>query len=248
MKTLNLGVVMDQGADFNYVIGLSDVNGPIDITGYKFLGEMRLSTAPGEPIAGGEKADGALTFSAQPAPLDTINVNGKLITFVAATPGAAEVLIDSTLALTIANLLASLKASTDAGVKVATYEYPDPCAPGLIINVTFGVVGVAGNAFTLVTGSASITVSGATLTGGIDPAEFVFTILNQVTNKGQVKWSLPQVQVDTIAASVSNNLQTARMKTPYVFDVKMEDTANIITRIIQGVIYVSPQATQEAFP
>lgn len=248
MKTRSYGVRMDQGADFNITIGLRDVNGPLDLTGYAFKSDMRLSTDPNAPIAGGQKAMGTITFTAQPAPLDTITINGVVITFVAAAPVGPQVLIDTTLALTISNLLTFLKASVNPSIILATYGYPDPCNPGLVLNVTAVAVGVVGNAFTLVVTSASITVSGATLLGGINAASFIFTILDQVANKGKVQMSLPSTIIATIAASVSNDLQTMRLKTPFVFDVKMKDTINTVSRIVEGIIYLSPQATQGVIP
>jgi hypothetical protein len=153
--------------------------------------------------------------------------------------------IGASLLTTVASLLCFLKASKDVNISEATYSLD---VTGLLITVTFCVVGVVGNSYTLTISSAGNTVSGATLSGGIDPAEFVFTILNQVTNKGQVKWFLPQVKVDTLIASVSDDLRTQRLKTPYVFDVKMKDTSANTSRIMEGLIYVSPQATQEVLP
>lgn len=131
MTPLNLGIELDQGADFSLVIGIAGENGPVDLSGYSFKSEMRTSTDPD-----------------------------------------AEVV-----------------------------------------------------------------------------AEFQFQILDQVSKKGQVRWYLPEVDDDeeAIPTSVSYALEKARRTTPFVFDVKMKDTANIITRIIQGIVYVSPQATQEAF-
>lgn len=133
MQTRNLGIVLDQGADFSLVIGIEGESGPIDITGYEFLSEMRKSTAVSDPVE-------------------------------------------------------------------------DPIA------------------------------------------EFSFTILNQVTNKGQVRWFLAESASADIVTSVATALNPDRQTTPFVFDVKMKDTADKISRIIQGIIYVSPQATQEDFP
>jgi hypothetical protein len=246
MKALNVGVLMNQGVDFNYVMQINDSTGaPIDVTGYEFLSEMRLSTQAGTPIAGGIEAQGVITFTANPAINDTLTVGGTLITFVSGVPSGNQVQIGATLLNTVAALLLFLEASKDVNLVEATYSVD---VTGLLITVTFVVVGLIGNAFTLAISSAGNTVSGATLSGGIDPAEFVFTILNQVTNKGQVKWFLPRAQVDTIVTSVSDDLRCQRLKTPYVFDVKMKDTSSNTSRILEGFIYVSPQATQEVLP
>lgn len=129
MRTRNLGISLDQGADFSVVIGICGVNGPIDITGYTFKSEMRATTNSASPVV----------------------------------------------------------------------------------------------------------------------AEFQFEILNQFTNKGQVQWSLPNASSSEseIITSVATPLISKRQTTPFLFDVKMKDTAGTITRIIQGIIFVSPEATQE---
>lgn len=44
----------------------------------------------------------------------------------------------------------------------------------------------------------------------------------------------------TLAASNTAALKAQR----YVFDVETEDTANVVTRVLQGYIYVTPEATK----
>jgi hypothetical protein len=129
VKTLNLGIVLDQGADFNLIVGVCGASGPIDITGYLFKGQMRVSS------------------------------DSSVLTPV---------------------------------------------------------------------------------------AEFVFTILNQTTNMGQVQWSLPNASSSAVVTSIATALAESRVTTPFIFDVKMKDTSGVVSRIIQGLVYVSPQATQEA--
>lgn len=132
MRSLNLGIEMDQGADFKLVIGIFDELGATDITGYSFLGQMRPTT-----------------------------------------------------------------------------ELTNPVIPPV--------------------------------------AEFSFSVLNQFTNKGQVNMTLPIATVNAIPLSVADQLQNSRLKTPFMFDVKMKDVAGKVTRILGGLIFVSPQATQEVF-
>ena len=124
-----LNISMNQGADFNLVITISGEDGPIDITGYSFLGEMRQSTEAGEPVVG----------------------------------------------------------------------------------------------------------------------EFVFTIKDQVLYKGQVQWSLPASTIEEIVTSTANPLEKCRLTTPFVYDVKMKTSGGALSRILEGIAYVSPQATQEDF-
>jgi len=44
----------------------------------------------------------------------------------------------------------------------------------------------------------------------------------------------------SLAASNTANLKAGR----YVFDVETEDNSNVVTRILQGYIYVTPEATK----
>lgn len=129
MKTRNLGIILDQGADFDVIIGIFGDSGAIDISGYDFLSEIKKDTVPDS---------------------ETI-------------------------------------------------------------------------------------------------AEFEFEILNQTTNKGQVRWFLTEAASAEIITSVATPLTQQRETTPFIYDVKMKDTSDKVSRIIQGIVYVSPQATQEAF-
>lgn len=83
---------------------------------------------------------------------------------------------------------------------------------------------------------------------GTAVAEFVFTILNQSTNKGQVVMSLTNATTSALKTTIANGEENNRPLTPYVFDVKMKDTSLVISRILQGLMEVSPQATLETFP
>ena len=78
-------------------------------------------------------------------------------------------------------------------------------------------------------------------------AEFVFSILNQTTNTGQVQWTLSEAAIDAVVTSIATSLEPNRLTTPFIFDIKMKDTSGNISRIIQGLIEVSPQATMEEF-
>lgn len=109
----------------------------------------------------GTKAAGTITFAANPVAADTLTIDGTAITFVAATPGAGEVLIGATKAITAANLLAFLIASIDANITLMDYVLS-----GDIIYVNAKAAGTGGNAYTLATTSAGLTLSGATLSGG----------------------------------------------------------------------------------
>jgi len=115
--------------------------------------------------ATGIQATGSLTFELQPAPADTITLNGTVITFVAANviPGAGQVALGLTLNQTLENLIAYLQASADAQLVKFSYQIEG----GDVLELTAVAGGVGGNALTLATTSAEIVRSGATLAGGV---------------------------------------------------------------------------------
>lgn len=113
----------------------------------------------------GLKASGTITFTGNPAPADTVTVNGIVITFVAAGPVGNQVLIAGTAALTAVNLNTFLTNSASPNLLLMTYA-----VVGLVVTVTAVSVGVASNALTLVKSAANITLSAATLLGGTNPS------------------------------------------------------------------------------
>jgi hypothetical protein len=44
----------------------------------------------------------------------------------------------------------------------------------------------------------------------------------------------------TLNAATTTNIKAGR----YLYDVKMKDTANVVTRIVEGIITVTPQVTK----
>ncbi|HET8687473.1 MAG TPA: hypothetical protein VFM18_12535 [Methanosarcina sp.] len=127
----------------------------------------------------GTLASGTLTFATNPSPGvqatgnitiaagnatagDTVTIQGTVVTFVTGTPGLNQVQIGANNNATAANLLAFLQTSPDANISLMTYN-----AVLNVVNITAKVYGTAGNAYTLAKSSTNITVSGATLTGGV---------------------------------------------------------------------------------
>ena len=140
--------------------------------------ENLVLTMPGATLVqiGGATASGTITIATNPSDGDTIVVNGLTVTFkTAPTSSVDQVLIGATPTATATNLAKFLENSTRAAVAVASYS-----ATGTAINVKYGSPeiygavgkkGVEGNGFKLATGTAGakVTVSGATLTGGVNP-------------------------------------------------------------------------------
>jgi hypothetical protein len=121
-------------------------------------------------------------FANNPANADTLTVAGTAITFVTGAPAANQVQIGATLAITLANLMTFLNASTDANLIKVNYSLT-----GTTVKFTANinqVVGAAGNALTLAKTSTAITVSGATFTGGVGTGNTFWVNLANVINNG----------------------------------------------------------------
>jgi hypothetical protein len=124
---------------------------------------------------GGAVASGSVTIATVPAAGDTIVLNGTTVTFRSVlTNIGVEVLIGATAAATATALGAVLNSSTDKGIASASYS-----VAGAIVSITYGnqlVYGTTGmkaaegNNYALNVGTAGIkvTLSGPTLTGGLD--------------------------------------------------------------------------------
>lgn len=96
---------------------------------------------------------------------DTVTVNGTAVTFVATAPTGSQVLVAASAAQTAANLQTFLSASVDSNIDQANYT-----RSGTLVTVTNKVSGVGGNSFTLAKSSSHISISGATLAGGVVPS------------------------------------------------------------------------------
>lgn len=105
------------------------------------------------------RAVGFIEFAGQPAPNDTVTINGTAVTFKAAAPVGNQVLIGADLDATIVNLTNFLNGSDDANILAGIYT-----SSPTKLYVEAKVTGAGGNAFTLAASVA--TPSGANLVGG----------------------------------------------------------------------------------
>lgn len=139
--------------------------------------ENMVAIMPGTTMTtvGGTVAAGSITITTNPTANDTIVVNGVTLTFKAAAASANEVTIGASASATASNLQAVLAASKEPKLALATYT-----VAAAVVTVTYGnaliygsagMKGAEGNAYTLSAGTAGakVTMSGATLTGGVDP-------------------------------------------------------------------------------
>jgi len=91
--------------------------------------------------------------------------------------------------------------------------------------------------------NAAINLTGYTFRGqgrtkyGADTAafSFVFALRNQTTNRGQVDWTLPDTATEPLALKVA---------TEYVYDVERVAPDGTVTRVLEGIATVRPEATR----
>lgn len=112
----------------------------------------------------GVNASGNITFSGQPTTGQTVSIAGTTVTFETSGATGLQVNIGGTEALSVAALLAFLQASTDPNLIKCTYAAQSTNE----IIITSVLDGEIGNALTLATTITNATVSGATLTGGLN--------------------------------------------------------------------------------
>lgn len=117
--------------------------------------------APVSAVAG-VAASGTITFTGTGSADDTITVGEAVITLVASDAGENEAVVGGTAGATRDNVLAALQAvAAGEGVAVAA-------SSTAAISVTALAKGTAGNSIALAETSDDATVSGATLTGGVN--------------------------------------------------------------------------------
>ncbi len=139
-------------------------------------------------IAGPTPATNTITFSANPAPSDTVTIAGTAITFVASGATGNQVNIAATLGNTVAGLMTLLLASVDANlIKVTPTINAAQTVITLIANQTISTgafAGSAGNSLTLAKSSTAITIGGATFSGGVGTWNAFWVNLANAINSG----------------------------------------------------------------
>jgi hypothetical protein len=152
----------------------------------------------------GSPAVGSIGVPTQPNAADTVTVNGIPYTWRSAlTPTPGEVLIGATALASAQNLYAALVGSPDVagtayaggttsfaqnmvgGGSTAIVYFGPPSGVNNTIAITYAQTGTAGNAFTLAkTGSGGLTLSGATLTGGVNGDTYTLTLASSTSSGG----------------------------------------------------------------
>lgn len=166
VKTETHKVNVDQfgKSTINEVILSRDVTAKVPLAETTLENLVRIMPGAVMNITGGAAATGAITIATNPADGETVTVNGVLITFKTNLTTGNQVKLGASATATATALAAFLNASSLPALSVATYT-----AAAAVVNVAYDIAAAAGNAFTLAAGQATVTVSGATLTGGTNP-------------------------------------------------------------------------------
>ena len=138
------------------------ITSPTVGAGSKAVGAVSLLTNTN--LSYGAKASGTITLTGNPANGDDVEIEGTTVTFVAGSPSGNQVLIGINAAATATNLQTFLQQSSDVNLSLMSYN-----TIGAVTTVTDKYYEAAGNSYTLVKTGANISLSGATLSGGIDP-------------------------------------------------------------------------------
>lgn len=101
-------------------------------------------------------AHGEITFTINPVPGTSVTIGTTSVEF------GSDVVIGASLNATLTNLLAFLRASTDADILHCTYSVTS----GSILNIVFATTGGLGNSFPIDTDVAGATKSDDILSGG----------------------------------------------------------------------------------
>jgi hypothetical protein len=117
-------------------------------------------------------ASGYFNLTGNPSAADIIVLNGTTWTFVTALTTGNQILIGASVAATLVNALATLKASVDVNTSLFDYY-----SAGSYLYLESKLAGTAGNAYTTTKTSTNISVSGATLAGGLAAANDISVLM-----------------------------------------------------------------------
>lgn len=125
-------------------------------------------------------ASGTITLTANPANTNTVTINGTVYTFKTSLGGSAfEILIGAANTDTASNLAAAINladgSGTTYGSSTTRLGIITASASSNVVTLTAALRGTVGNGYTLAKSGANITISGATLSGGVDEPAGLFS-------------------------------------------------------------------------
>lgn len=129
------------------------------------------------------KSKGRITFADLPLANDTVTINGTVYKFVAALSAGNDILIGTNVRACVENLYNAMMGGTGAGTAyhaaTAPAIFTDVALSELsnVLSLTAFIYGTDGDAYTIATNaSPRITVSAATLTGGIKGGDPLYAL------------------------------------------------------------------------
>lgn len=168
-QTVGYTITTSTGSGFSGVPVVDANSG--GVTGFVIYDEGQ-GYEPTDTIAitdtGGGRATGTLTVTSVPGNSQEFTLNGVKVSFSNVPvlgPVANTILapIENTAELTAQSLANTLNAQATTSLSLSVAEYT---ANGNDVIITYKYPGAVGNAYTMLAGSAPVTVSGANLTGG----------------------------------------------------------------------------------
>jgi hypothetical protein len=192
------------------------------------------------------KATGTITSSGTNVTAnDTVTINGKVYTFVAAPTVEGDVDIGASAAATLDNLKAAINHTGTEGTDyVCAAAHPTVTATtntDTVQTLEAITAGTAGNALTLAEVAATLTVSAATLLGGGDAAPTIHTALASTTEgEGDQVWlwaDNPDVAVHVLKIWWGGTTAITHEKT-YVLPATTSDIPLLRGRLIRNALVV----------
>lgn len=160
--------------------GVTNLNGVADVinaslTGATIAWDGSKFTVTSGTQGAGTKASGTVTFTTNPADGDTLDLNGTTLRFKTVPTLVHDVLIGASSTATAANLQLFLNTLVDTNINTATYA-----TSANVTTITYKLVGLGGNAYSLANTGAHITLSGATLSGGTEASSVSYATVEGV--------------------------------------------------------------------
>lgn len=157
----------------------------------------------------GVQAAGALTVAVNPSNNETIAINGVTWTFkTTVTDATTQFEIGGDADETASLMAASLNASANASISVATYANT---TGQNIVDITYDAGGTDGNAYTLaVSSGGNVTRSAATLTGGLNTGNGLQLADEQIVFFSASEY--PSIKNDIYILSATNSAKTVYLE------------------------------------
>ncbi len=169
-----------------------------------------LSTDTITITGGGVAASGTYTFTGNPANGRTIILDGVTWTFTTGTPSGTQTKIGANTAVTLSTLALNLNSSANSSISLASYT-----ASATVLTITYKTTGTSGNSYTLAAGTYGGSVSGATLSGGVNGADLGATAtLNVGPQTGTYPGDVAYFQQRRVYADTQNDPDTYFMSQP----------------------------------